>query len=328
KEKGKQRASDQEVAFTSGTSTDGQGGEMQESNGLLSRIARSATSLPSALLSAPPTAEGLSQLGGSQKGDTSRTGELSSRPGESSLQARPSLSAGEALRPNQTREHIASQEADFAAFLDDTSPYQPTLGAVDHDEAWQRPLAGGGVEPSTMMRETGRTSPSVAEQEAHDGDGVVALLCGNSHGDVEQDYVEDETISAGDMLSLRRALFGEGSGSGSDLGHSISPMAWDNALNFIPEFLRQPMSGAAISEASLHLGAVDTDEGWQTWIGQWSRVLTEYHDEVWGDLGALVEQARVEVKRLEESETGAAGDAKPPVPTALLRLRAILGHLR
>jgi hypothetical protein len=74
----------------------------------------------------------------------------------------------------------------------------------------------------------------------------------------------------------------------------------------------------------MHFGAVDADEARQTWISQWSRLLTSYQDEVWGDLGDLVEEARTEVQRMEEARP----DEKPQEPKALLRLRAILGHLR
>jgi hypothetical protein len=103
-------------------------------------------------------------------------------------------------------------------------------------------------------------------------------------------------------------------------------ISWDNVLNFIPEYLQAPMAPGIRpgDQLSSHLGTSDTGKAWQTWIGQWSRVLTSYQDEVWGDLSALVDEARAEVQRIEDAKPGET----PPEPTALLRLRAILGHLR
>ncbi len=60
------------------------------------------------------------------------------------------------------------------------------------------------------------------------------------------------------------------------------------------------------------------------WIDQWSQVLTSYQDEVWGELDSLVREARDEVRKLGEVEQSAPA----PEPKALIRLRAILGHLR
>jgi hypothetical protein len=165
----------------------------------------------------------------------------------------------------------------------------------------------------------GLPSQSTADQEAKDGADVVALL--SSDGDLDDvfDHV-NENPSEEDLAGLRKALFGDGTDEGT------SQIAWDNVLNFIPAYLQTPSApGSRPGDGlSMHLGVTDTEEAWQTWIGEWSRVLVSYQDEVWGDLGALVDEARVEVQRIAEAEPG----EKPPEPTALLRLRAILGHLR
>jgi hypothetical protein len=165
----------------------------------------------------------------------------------------------------------------------------------------------------------GLPSQSAAEQEAKDGADVVALLSSDGNLDDVFDHVNENT-SQEDLAGLRKALFGDGTDEGT------SRIAWDNVLNFIPAYLQTPSApGSRPGDGlSMHLGVADTEEAWQTWIGEWSRVLVSYQDEVWGDLGALVDEARVEVQRIAEAEPG----EKPPEPTALLRLRAILGHLR
>ncbi len=282
----------------------------------LHRMAQSAASF---LMSGPP---GAGIGGGSEKGESSRQAEALARAGESSVQLRSTAPSGEALRMGQTQEHIAQEEASFAAFLDSGSV--PMLseprGMGDEDAAWQSAVPGPAASGATRIAE--RATQSIAEQEARDGADVVALL---SSGGGDLDHVFEhvnEPPSKEELAGLRKALFGEG------VDHEASPVAWDDVLNFIPEYLQaQATLGARPGEGddmAMHLGASDPAEAWQTWISQWSRVLTSYQDEVWGDLGTLVDEARTEVRRIEEAAPG----EKPPEPTALLRLRAILGHLR
>ncbi|KAK3337319.1 hypothetical protein B0T19DRAFT_437983 [Cercophora scortea] len=294
--------------------------EPSQDDALLSRIAKSARSLPtSALFSGPPPADGLAGLGSNAKGEGSRSGQgvSAAAASESSLQqARTGPLTGEAIRPGQTQEHMAREEESFAAFLDSTDTFLPS-----EESMWPTTSLPAMEHSSPAAAMGARGVASVAEQEAHDGEDVVALLSSHSHAELEPYHDEGETTaSLGDLSSLRRALFGdEAPGHGG-----MAPMAWDNALNFIPEFLR----GGWADEASLHMGTPEVGEAWQTWVDQWSRVLTDYHDEVWGDLGSLVEQARAEVKALEEAAAHPIPNQKVSEPTALLRLRAILGHLR
>ncbi|KAK0730587.1 hypothetical protein B0H67DRAFT_451274, partial [Lasiosphaeris hirsuta] len=280
----------------------------------LARIAKSAASLPSALFAGPPGASELPRIGATQKGETSQPGEGLYRAAESSSQARTNLPSGESIKPGQAQGHIAKEEVAFAAFLGGTSVFQPP--AQDIKELWQSdPLTPDAPVASLRGRLFGDSLP---EQEARDGMDIVALL--SAQDDFEPNSIPDEAISDGDMESLRQALFGEGS-------DNQPPVAWDNVLNFIPGYLHNTTarsSAASANEFSMHLGAGDREEAWQTWVGQWSRVLTGYQDEVWGDLGSLVQEARVEVEELEQLSI----NEKPPLPAALLRLRAILGHLR
>ncbi|KAK3310307.1 uncharacterized protein B0T15DRAFT_518058 [Chaetomium strumarium] len=273
-----------------------------------------AQSAASFLLSGPP---GAVLGGGDGKAESSRAGEALARAGESSIQMRSNIAAGESLKMGQTQEHIAREEASFAAFLDSGNAPMLSEPNDDLEGAWRSavpsaPTSGtaGAAEPFTR---------SVAEQQAKDGADVVALL--SSDGGLEQVFDNaNEPASQGDLAALRKALFGQE----TDQGETSIP--WDNVLNFIPEYL-QSQTAPRITPAdslAMHLGTTDANEAWQLWVTQWSRVLTSYQDEVWGDLSALVDEARAEVRQIEEVEPG-----EPlPEPKALLRLRAILGHLR
>ncbi|KAK0656036.1 hypothetical protein B0T16DRAFT_384806 [Cercophora newfieldiana] len=287
------------------------GAESQRGGGksTFARIAQSATSLPAALFSSGVGVDEVPQLGADGKGGSSRHRGAPSRVGESSapaLVSSPANLAGVAMKSGQTQEHVAKEEAAFAAFLDSTDAQ--VLVPVESEKAWQ---------PSTPLArlQTGREEPpaSVVEQEQRDGADVVALL--SAEVEPEPDYGFEELSSRSDLSRLRTALFGEGETSSAS-----SSLAWDNVLNFIPHYFHEPVA----LELSTHLGTADRDEAWQAWIGQWSRVLTDYNDEVWGDLEPLLNQARAEVQSLKDVEAS----EKPPQPTALLRLRAILGHLR
>jgi hypothetical protein len=299
KDKGKGKATATGPGEVPGRDTD----EAKAPGTSLPRMAQSAASF---LLSGPP---GGSFGASHEKGDSSRVGETLARVGESSVQLRPSAQSGVTVKTGQTQEHIAQEEASFAAFLDSGSA--PMLSEPSSMEnAWQSTVH----DPRSRAIRTLEPAPlSVAEQEARDGVDVAALLSGD--GDLDQVFDNtNEPPALNDLAGLREALFGEKDGQ-----EYTSPIAWDDVLNFIPEFFRAPDN-----QLSVHMGTSHRDEAWQTWVDQWSRVLTSYQDEVWGDLGGLVEEARSEVKRIEEAQPG----EKPPEPTALLRLRAILGHLR
>ncbi|SPQ18970.1 63c87383-ce0a-4f40-836c-052697bdd762 [Thermothielavioides terrestris] len=270
-----------------------------------------AQSAASFLMTGPP---GTGFSSESEKGESSRTGRALERAGESSVRLQPSAPSGETIKTRHAQQHIAQEEASFSAFLD--SGDVPVLtGAGDLEDAWRSAVPDSAMSTATMA--AGSPFRSVAEQEARDGADVVALL---SDDGLDHVYTySSEPISRADLARLREALFGK------DTDHE-SLLVWDNVLNFIPEYL-EPHAGQGVGPGdnlAMHFGTVDADEARQTWISQWSRLLTSYQDEVWGDLGGLVEEARTEVKRMEETRP----DEKPQEPKALLRLRAILGHLR
>ncbi|KAK4459353.1 hypothetical protein QBC42DRAFT_274644 [Cladorrhinum samala] len=300
------------------TTNQGETTKEQDGPSTLSRIAQSAVSLPSSLLSGPSGAE--LTIGGNGKGEASHAGQSLARAGESSVQIRPNFTTGGSIKPGHVQEHIAQEEASFAAFLDsDDVPMLSEPGRLE--DAWKSTSTPVHPAEASPVSSTNRQpSQSVMDQMAADGADVVALLSTNDHS--EPDFVTDDAISHGDLSNLRKALFGDGAD-----GHGTSSgIPWDNVLNFIPEYLHPQGAGAMqhSDDLPLHLGTADAGEAWDTWVSQWSRVLTDYQDEVWGDLSALVDEARHEIKKMEDVKPG----QKPVEPAALLRLRAILGHLR
>ncbi|KAK4449392.1 hypothetical protein QBC34DRAFT_404805 [Podospora aff. communis PSN243] len=306
--KGKGKAVDEQQEDLNQAGTQRDGGKS-----MLTRVAESATSLPTAIFGSGLGAGEIPQLGTGEKGTSSRSAEAINRLGETSAAAlfgASSSGASAALRSGQTKEHIAKEEAAFSTFLDSTNPQ--SLVPEEPEEAWHESAP---IHTSQSGRE--RPSQSVADQEKMDGANVVALLA--TAVEAEPDIGLRELNSEDDLSGLRKALFGDGSTD------TTSSVAWDNVLNFIPRYLQgSGVSNSAAADMSTHLGAVGRDEAWEAWIGQWSRVLTGYQDEVWGDFGSLIDEARAEVQRLKAVEP----NEKPPQPTALLRLRAILGHLR
>ncbi|KAK5651748.1 hypothetical protein OQA88_11710 [Cercophora sp. LCS_1] len=278
-------------------------GETQDGDnkGILSRIAKSAAELPSALLNTSDIPSELSRLATNEKGETSRSREGTTGQVESSTTFGTGVPASSTIRSRQAEDHITREEASFSAFLDGTEVQQSTH--PDGRGLWEypQPAQGPSLQPDSGFR-------SVAEQEARDGEDVLALL---SEALEPEPYLPlDEAVSERDMSALRRALFEDGVNEGN------VAVAWDNVLNFVPEHLRE------VRNPNSKPGHDNTS--WQSWVEQWSRVLTSYQDEVWGDLSDLLIEAREEVQRLEQVRP----DEKPPQPVALLRLRAILGHLR
>ncbi|EGS23351.1 uncharacterized protein CTHT_0010190 [Thermochaetoides thermophila DSM 1495] len=284
---------------------------------LLPRLMQSASSLPSSLLVGPPST--VFAHGHEKGGESSRAAGALERARSSAVQLRTSDNSGGSIRIGHTQEHVAQAEASFATFLD--SADVPILTAPNALEtAWQSSTVPPVSRGPTGVREAVQPERTVAEQEALDGAEVVALLTGN--GDLDSVFEDvSEPVSQSDLSALRNALFGD-----DKKDYGTSPIAWDHVLNFIPPYLHPHTGGGAAAELAftLHLGAANPDEAWEAWVSQWSRVLTNYQDEVWGDLSALVEEARNEILQLQEVKPG----ERPPEPKALLRLRAILGHLR
>lgn len=281
-----------------------------EDDSLMSRIANSTVGLASSMLSGTPSNSALASAV-SEKGSTSAAAASRPHHEESSAQFRPDVATGsQPFRATQAQGHIAQEEAAFSDFLDSTPVFQPT-GSSDVEAAWQ---PSNVVDTQISPLGQGQTTySSVLEQQRHDGEAVVSLLLDtNEH---LPDDLEEDILSPEERENLRKALFGQSSGM------ERQDVDWNHVLNFIPEYLRLEHPSL---ESYMDTGLSDPAEAWESWVGQWEDVLTRYNDEVWGDLGSLVKEARQEVEQLAQVQQ----DEPPPETPALRRLRAILGHLR
>jgi hypothetical protein len=160
------------------------------------------------------------------------------------------------------------------------------------------------------------TAPQAqAKQEASDGFAVVDLLSQPDVG-VEAHVVaeQDQQLGPEEAASLRNALFGS--------QHEAS--AWNGLLDFSPEFIARP--NAATADLQQHLGIKDATTARQLWAQQWADALSSYTDEVWGDLGPLVSDAKQEIEKLTQPMPEA--DLIKSGTVAVDRLRQILAHVR
>lgn len=277
---------------------------------MMSRIASSTVGLANSILSGTPNSSVLASAT-SEKGSASAASASRPHHEESSARSQPDIATGSRpFRTSQVQTHVAAEEAAFSDFLDSTPVFQPA-GPSESESTWHMTATTtrGNVPPNDGFA----AYSSVAEQESHDGEAVVALLMdANEH---LPDSLEDDVLSPEERDSLRTALFGQ---SPDSRRQSVD---WNHVLNFIPDYLR---GEEPTVESYMDTGLSDPAEAWRGWIAQWEDVLTRYHDEVWGDLGSLVKEARREVEQLGKIQP----DEPPPETPALRRLRAILGHLR
>lgn len=290
-----------------------------DGNSVMSRLGRSAAGLSKSILQGAPSGQDLAKAvvpakaGGSSS--SSRHQDNSVAQASSSPRFPSEASGGAEFRSIQTDEHVAAEEAAFSEFLDSTSVSLSTEPA-GFERAWQ--AANFANSTSTGYGTSGgRVSSSVAEQQERDGVEVVHLL---SQADGEPLYEGSVTLSRTELETLRRALF-EG-----DSAAQISATDWNNVLNFIPGFLRgQDVDGMhGPEDTHMNLGVTDTAEAGQIWLEEWNRVLTSYTDEVWGDLGDMVQQAQREVQQLKER--GSSGQKQDSA--ALRRLQTVLTRVR
>jgi hypothetical protein len=159
----------------------------------------------------------------------------------------------------------------------------------------------------------------ITDYSETDGVDVVRLLDAG-YEEVTQPELEIPLTSK-EAMALRRALFGEGAGS----RNTDSKTGWEDILNFVPDYVSNGSSGLGYRDVSQHLGVKNQAEAKEIWVQQWQNVLSSYTNEVWGDLGGLVEEARKEIQELRSDGLRAA---TPSEVKAVHRLRQILVHIR
>lgn len=303
------------VRSESGQDQDQGASKPPEAESVMSRVGRSATSLSQSVLHSKSTASDIASLSSSGKAGPSLSNSSRGLGEASSTAARADRSgSNDGFRSAQADAHAAAEEAAFSDFLDGTPAFVATE-PTSLDQAWQRASGGVSAIPGALGARSHGGANSVAEQQAQDGVEVVRLL--SQFGEEAPDFEEGPTISEGEMKNLRQALFEEGASG------QISATDWNNMLNFVPDFLQGRSDGpgqGASGNSSMNLGVTEPAEAGQIWLEQWNRVLTGYTDEVWGDLGSLVEEARTEVARIRD---GPATDTP-----AVRQLRSVLTRVR
>ena len=291
--------------------------ESSGSQSLFSRITASATGLTRSTFTAP-TANELSNQAATALANSGKGQALHSNKSESSAWTESSKTAPQAdpgrasarstgLRNRHHEQHIQQSAKEFSSFLDGIDSFTPS---EDFDT-----IAGGGLE-NTLYSDAWERSQAfhvhdsrdqertVAEQEARDGEDVLAILSSpavleDDFEDLPEDADYDWGLSSDQLIQIRA------------MAREIFPppkphvgVAADHPLNMNPTFEGEP------SEAG------------GNWREQWDGVLTRYTDEVWGGLLPLVKQARQEMAEIRNEEI------MKEKPTALRRLEAILGHLQ
>jgi len=290
--------------------------ESSSSRSLFSRITASATGLTRSTFTTP-TANELSNQAATAFANSSKVQALGSNDNESSSwtessKIAPQTDYGQAgagpagLRNRNHEQHIQHSENEFSSFLDGVDSFTPSedFGTIAdrglentlENDAWERSQA-------FHLHESRGQERTVAEQEACDGEGVLAILSSpavfeDDFEDTLDDMDYDWGLSSDQLIQIRA------------MAREILPpperhlgVAADHPLNMNPDSDGEP------SEAREH------------WREQWEGVLTRYTDEVWGGLLPLVKQAKQEM-----GEMGHEGMKEKP--TALRRLEAILGHLQ
>lgn len=215
----------------------------------------------------------------------------SSRPavmlGETSSQV--TAQVGEALRLKQ---YGQGSPCAFNSFIDGESGQAPVAPAPHASE--NSPATGPPI--------------SFTAQEAIDGAAVVCLL---SIAEDAPPTDDDDRLSPAEAGRLREALFGPGKADKDD---------WDHILESIPTSIPSP------DDRQLLLGTQDPAMAQNFWLWKWREVLSSYTDEVWGDLGPLVAEAKQDLERRISRKLPEGSDSCET--KAMRRLRLILVHVR
>lgn len=290
-----------------------------DSSSVMARLGRSAAGLSRSVFQNTPSATNdLANMASSGKVEASSAGNKPETLAETLSAAPASSSAGGGVfRSGQAEAHVAAEETAFSDFLDNQSVFVPGE-PVGFEKAWRSADRTIPARPDDGSSRTADMS-SVAEQQERDGVEVVRLLAQTEEEMPE--YEGQMKLSEQELQNLRQALFEDGSPA------QVSASDWNNILNFIPDFLRgregNPDWTGIAESRFMNLGVSETAEAGQLWLEDWNRVLTSYHDEVWGDLSDLVKEAQQEVQQMRDDRKAQAVDVM-----ALGRLQTILTRVR
>ncbi|KAI0012884.1 hypothetical protein F4779DRAFT_566084 [Xylariaceae sp. FL0662B] len=217
-----------------------------------------------------------------------------------------------AFRSARGQENILAEESKFSAFLDGADVLEPIETEDDKRRDYEEDF--NHEHPSDQIVNTA----AVSAVSAADGLDVAKIL---DSGYDEVWTEAPENLPAGnERILLRRHLFENGARNRP----AYEQRQWEGTLNFFPEFIWGGNSRCGCAELLEHLGTTDPEQARNIWISQWQDILSNYTDEVWGDLGPLVEAAREELHNLSEP----SAERAPLQPKALRRLQQILAHIR
>ncbi|KAK2624301.1 hypothetical protein QTJ16_006251 [Diplocarpon rosae] len=287
-----------------------------ESPNLLSRVAASATGLTRNAFAVPNTAELSAQssiFSDSGKGQSipstggsgtawAESSKATSSPQEPGMQA----SSSSGFRTGHSELHARISESEFSKFLDGIDSLGPSksFGSIPVSESGER--FDMAWERSEALRSES-ASRTVAEQEYHDGEDVLALLSGGLTSDsqveipplIEEDDNYDWGLTPAQISQIREITRNILPPPESHRGVSAK-----NSMNLLPDFEGQ--EGAR-----------------EKYLMEWDGVLNRYADEVWGGLLPLIKEAREEAEQL----SGEISGEEEVKLKATRRLHAILGHL-
>ena len=257
-------------------------------------------------------------------GETSSSSQAASYRGDDDAPGR-SL-AGEPFRSGHGRGGVSADcgQAAFNEFAASPQALQPDL------EPTQKPTASSGWLPIQSFAtadqnkdpiDTWRVSARNEEQptSGNDGAAVVALLSDPTFN------VEEEPTNSWAAEATTRDHDKLGDSRIEQWPHkSVDPLAPANHLDLMPDFNSSwdsMQTSNAFQNPTAYEGQRFSDPTFGD-IQPWVDILNRYHNEVWGDMLPLVQEAREEVKAAEASPEGALQD-RP----ALRRLGVLLKHL-
>ncbi|KAL9039186.1 MAG: hypothetical protein Q9180_002680 [Flavoplaca navasiana] len=338
------------------SSNDGQaqppspGSTSHTSASFISRVGASASALAKETFHRPDPGSVVNDLSSAEGG---KSGSSSSPAGPSAMST--SLQSSTKIVPSSSRtgsfdlaHHtfrsrmplvgIQSVNNDFDSFLSPREPMQPDFGEFGD---WSQPMpflqpVGSDVSSSEGVIGTpptiGRTPSDIYQSHVpnghpEDGAAVVAMLSNPSFC-IDED--SDVTIAPGAIEfdspnherhanDLRQRIF-------ADKSLAV------NALGLIPDFHKHPHK-CDNSRDELSSPEQRKDLGGTTIlpsrydldfeVGPWIEILDTYHDEVWGDMLPLVEEARKEAHAIRNRDT-----THDEVFPAIRRLSMIARHLQ
>ncbi|TAQ83863.1 hypothetical protein B7494_g7810 [Chlorociboria aeruginascens] len=290
---------------------------------VVSRVTASASGLAYSAFTAPHSNElnnrALTNAGKGQSSAETGISAWVEGSTASSQRAIHNASASGAFRSVQNQEDARQAEGEFSSFLDGIDTFQPSedfgqnesarISKQALEDSWAR------SQPASIPSVPQARYATVAEQQGHDGEDVLAML---SQPDGMNDFFEplreeeeiyDWGLSAEQLSQLRVMT--------KDCFPPAEPhlsVAYDHPLNLMPSFeslgINRNKGDPLLSNHTV-----------EPWRDQWEDVLTRYTDEVWGGLLPFVKEARREIEEMGH-------DSGIEKPKALRRLELILGHIR